>query len=126
VIDDAIVQALLPANREPEPEDRELAYVNAPLWHTARLSPEMVRAWLGAGAHPEEAYLVSALLQEGISHERADELVTHPDTAERLTVLDLARREHRAFQSRYLQDALDAAGVERLRRSFRWWATPGA
>ena len=55
VVDDAIVQALLPANREPEMEDREAALLNAPAWRSAWLGSDQVRAWLRAGAHPEEA-----------------------------------------------------------------------
>lgn len=126
IIDDAIVQALLPTNREPEAEDRELALANAPAWRTERLTPEMVRTWLRAGAHPDEAHLASALLREGITPDLADEVVTDPDTGERVTILDLARPLHRAFRHRLLAELLDAAGVERAPRPFRWWASPGA
>jgi hypothetical protein len=125
-VDDAIVQALLPTNREPEMEDRELALRNAPGWRAAWLGSDQVRAWLRAGAHPEEAELVVALLVQGITDDRADEVVTHPDTGERMTVLDLARHEHRPFLPRALQQALDDAQVSRDPRPYRWWAAPGA
>jgi hypothetical protein len=125
-VDDAIVQALLPTNREPEMEDRELALRNAPGWRSAWLGSDQVRAWMRAGAYPEEAALVVALLVEGITDARADELVTHPDTGERMTLLDLARREHRPRQPRALQQALDDAEVRRDPRPYRWWAAPGA
>jgi hypothetical protein len=125
VIDDAVVQALLPANREVEPEDRALALTHAPLWRSARLSSDQVRAWLRVGAHPEEAHLVAALLMEGITSDRGEDVVTHPDTGERMAVLELARREHDPRQPRALQEALDDAGVERDSRPFRWWAVAG-
>ena len=122
VIDDAVVQALLPENREPDLEDRELALRDAPSWRSAGLSPDLVRAWLRAGAYADEAHLATALLAEGVTPDGATQLVTHADTGERLTVLDLARREHRALQPLALEAALDGAGVERQRRSWGWWA----
>ena len=126
VVDDAIVQALLPTNREPEMEDRELALLHAPSWRAAWLSSDQVRAWLRAGAHPDEADLVVALLLEGITVDRGDELVTHPDTGERMTLLDLARRDHHPFRQEALRLALDDAQVTHERRRYRWWAQPGA
>jgi hypothetical protein len=125
-VDDAIVQALLPENREPVMADRELALRNAPGWRAAWLGSDQVRAWLRAGAHPEEAELVVALLVEGITEDRAGEVVTHPDTGERMTVLDLARREHQPRHPRLLQRALDDVQVCRDPRPYRWWAAPGA
>jgi hypothetical protein len=125
VIDDAVVQALLPVNREVEPADRDLALTHAPQWRSARLSSGQVRAWLRAGAHPEEAGLVAALLMEGITPDRGADVVTHPDTGERMTVLELARLEHRPARPQRLQDALDDAGVKRESRPFRWWAVAG-
>ena len=52
--------------------------------------------------------------------------MTHPDTGERMTLVDLARETFQVFQPLALKTALDDAGVVREMRPYRWWALYGA
>lgn len=113
-----LIQALLPPTRPATRADRRAAEANAREWGDYRFTSGEIRAWLAAGVHPDEAALVRDLIEEGISPDGLQLVVTHPDTGERLSILDVARSSH--LSHRNLCAALDDCKIERTRQP-RWW-----
>jgi len=109
---------LLPPSRPFTRQDVESAGAWAQSWEDYSFTYSEVESWLRCGLYPSESSLAASLVGEGITPDRLSEPVTHPDTGERLTVLDVARRmpEARAYnRDATLCDLLDQAGVERTR-----------
>jgi hypothetical protein len=116
--DDAFVRALLPPTRQADRGDWDDARQWAGGWRDAGVSADQIGAWLRAGVGPHEGALAGLLLWEGISSVRATEVYSHPNTAQPMTVVELARDGTRYWDhtGTALCEALDAAQVERERR----------
>lgn len=130
--DERLRRLLLPPTRKATYADHRQAERDVVGWQSIGFDADDVEPWLRAGAEPGDFDLVAELIGEGISPDRAGEQIEHLATGERVTVLDVARdfyRLYRTSEYRTLCEALDAAGVERVRgvrpsRLFR--GRPGA
>ncbi len=116
--DERLRRLLLPPTRNPTRADHRQADRDLVGWQSIGFDADDVEPWLRAGAEPGDFDLVAELVGEGISPDRAGEQIEHLTTGERATVLDVARdfyRLYRTSEHRTLCEALDAAGVERVR-----------
>jgi hypothetical protein len=118
--DPEFLRLLLPPTRPATRDDYHRARHDLLGWQSLGYEIDDVRPWLRAGLEPNESGLAAELVAEGITPTRGMQQFEHPRTGERITVLDLARRFHIDFNS--LNDALDDAGVERVKgvRPSRW------
>lgn len=107
-------RVFLPRSRKATADDFKQAAEFALRWRLARIDVDTADAWLRAGAHPHDQYLVALLLQEGISAEGSSVEVEHPNSGERLTILEFARKATASFgEFENLGEALDSAKVDR-------------
>jgi len=115
---DDYTRALLPPTRKATGQEIRAAHDDAAGWRMLGFTLEQVRQWLRAGIEPHDYELVADLVEEGITPDRLDQQFTHPRTAERTTISEVALRFHRADhfgQLGGLCEALDDAGIERVR-----------
>lgn len=120
--DDAYDRALLPRNRRIEARDRNEARMHARAWREAAVPLSEIEAWLRAGAGPDEADLVVALIAEGVTASDAAVVREHPSSGEWLTPLEVARNSkpsHYRIDPKALRKALDHAEVIRGSRRSR-------
>lgn len=115
-----LTRALLPPTRRATRQDHREAEANARAWHDYRFEAPEARAWLEAGIYPDEVGLVRDLIEEGISQADLNLIVTHPDTGERLTILEVARRSQ--LDHRDLCATFDACRIEQHRQPRWWWS----
>jgi len=115
---DDYTRALLPPTRKATGHEIRAARDDATGWRMLGFTLEQVRQWLRAGIEPHDYELVADLVEEGITPDRLDQQFTHPRTAERTTILEVALRFRRTYhfgQLGSLCEALDDAGIERVR-----------
>lgn len=122
-----LVKMLLPIGRRAERSDWEQARMCAKRWSDLGMTMAEIRGWLTAGIDIDESGLVDDLVGEGVSPTQSAEVFEHPETGERTTIQEIARR-HREDAYTSLSEALDRAGIERtrgFRPSRRRWTWTG-
>lgn len=107
-----VVKALLPINRRALREDWQLARKEGLVWERLAFTASDVVAWLRAGVFPDEPELADRLACEGVTATMAETVVEHPDTGERMSLVELGRASiEDGYRS--LGNLLDLAGIER-------------
>lgn len=115
-------RVFLPENRPFTGLDAQNARNFAAAWEEFDYTADAARGWLKAGLEPHESTLATLLEAEGIRPWMLREVIEHPDTGERLTILDVARRAPQTYvydKDKTFCDVLDDAGVERPERTGR-------
>ncbi len=113
-----LLKLLLPPTRKETRADYKQAERDLVGWQSIGFDADDVEPWLRAGAEPGDFNLVAELVAEGVGPGRAGKQFQHLRTGERVTILEVARDFYRFYRTsnyRTLCEALDDAGVERVR-----------
>jgi hypothetical protein len=117
---DPYSRAMLPTSRRFNAHDLELARFHAKTWREWGFSIDEAQTWLRCGVEPHECMLAVDCVEEGITPARLSDVLEHPDTGERLSLLALLHRFYGRWPYhdglRNLVTYLDDLGIERTRR----------